>query len=74
MQALNSTYGVMTGHTFHYSSMATDLVPERHAYRPQSDAAGEPVFRKASIVATYMHGYWPSNPEMAAALFKGSAL
>jgi cobyrinic acid a,c-diamide synthase len=73
MQALNSTHGVMTGHTFHYSSMTTDLIAERHAYRPQSDAAGEPVFRRASIVATYMHGYWPSNPALAAALFTGTA-
>jgi cobyrinic acid a,c-diamide synthase len=74
MQALNSTHGVMTGHTFHYSSMTTDLIPERHACRPRSDAAGEPMYRKASIVATYMHGYWPSNAALAAAFFKGSAI
>ncbi|PMS21618.1 cobyrinate a,c-diamide synthase [Trinickia dabaoshanensis] len=73
MQALRSEHGVMTGHTFHYSSMATDLIPERHAYRPQSDADGEPVFRVGSIVATYMHGYWPSNPALAAALLTGKA-
>ncbi|WP_116140048.1 cobyrinate a,c-diamide synthase [Trinickia diaoshuihuensis] len=73
MQALNSKYGVMTGHTFHYSSMTTDMTPERHAFRPQSDAVGEPMYRMGSIVATYMHGYWPSNPGFAAALFKGGA-
>ncbi|MBE0631979.1 MAG: cobyrinate a,c-diamide synthase, partial [Burkholderia vietnamiensis] len=25
------------------------------------------------VVATYMHMYWPSNPDAAAALFRGEA-
>lgn len=70
-QELKTNYGVMTGHTFHYSSMTTQLQPVRHAARPQSDAQGEPVFRSGAITATYMHGYWPSNPVLTAALFEG---
>jgi cobyrinic acid a,c-diamide synthase len=71
MQQIESGYGVMTGHTFHYSKLTTPLTPVRTATRAQSDAPGEAVFRAGSIVATYMHAYWPSNPAFAAALFHG---
>jgi cobyrinic acid a,c-diamide synthase len=70
-QELKTNYGAMTGHTFHYSSMTTSLQPALHANRPQSDALGEAVFRSGAITATYMHGYWPSNPVLTAALFEG---
>ncbi|RDU96878.1 cobyrinate a,c-diamide synthase [Trinickia dinghuensis] len=73
MQAVDSKHGMMTGHTFHYSGMTTDMRPERHAVRQQTHAAGEPVFREGAITATYMHGYWPSNPALTAALFEGEA-
>ncbi|PTB20033.1 cobyrinate a,c-diamide synthase [Trinickia symbiotica] len=73
MQQLDTRLGTMTGHTFHYSSMTTALAPERHATHPKSNAAGEPVFRRGSITATYMHSYWPSNPVLTAALFHGES-
>ncbi len=73
MQMLDSKHGTMTGHAFHYSSMSTDMQAERYASRPQSGDAGEPVFRSGAITATYLHGYWPSNPVLAAALLKGEA-
>ncbi len=63
----------MTGHTFHYSHLSTPLTPVLHATRPQTDARGEAVFHAGSIVATYMHSYWPSNPAFTAALFHGNA-
>jgi cobyrinic acid a,c-diamide synthase len=74
MQELDTRHGTMTGHTFHYSRVTTPLNPERHATRPQRGAVGEPVFRHGSILATYMHGYWPSNPALTAALFHGELL
>lgn len=73
MQQIDSVHGPMTGHTFHYSQLTTPLTPLRSATRPQGDAPGEAVFRVGSIVATYMHAYWPSNPAFAAALFHGEA-
>ena len=73
MQQIESGYGAMTGHTFHYSTLTTPLTPVRTATRAQTDASGEAVFRAGSIVATYMHTYWPSNPAFAAALFHGEA-
>ena len=73
MQQIESGYGAMTGHTFHYSTLTTPLTPVCTATRAQTDATGEAVFRAGSIVATYMHTYWPSNPAFAAALFHGEA-
>jgi cobyrinic acid a,c-diamide synthase len=73
MQQIESGYGAMTGHTFHYSTLTTALTPVRTATRAQTDSPGEAVFRIGSIVATYMHTYWPSNPAFAAALFHGEA-
>lgn len=71
MQQFDTAHGPMTGHTFHYSSMSTTLAPERHATRPGAQAPGEAQYRRGSIVATYMHSYWPSNPTLTAALFHG---
>jgi cobyrinic acid a,c-diamide synthase len=74
MQQMNDgVHGTLTGHTFHYSRVNTPLAPVRHATRAQSDAPGEAIYRQGSVVATYMHGYWPSNPAFAAALFHGRA-
>ncbi|MFM0340145.1 cobyrinate a,c-diamide synthase [Paraburkholderia fungorum] len=73
MQQIDSLHGPLTGHTFHYSKLSTPLTPLRSATRPQSDAPGEAVFRAGSIVASYMHAYWPSNPAFTAALFHGEA-
>jgi cobyrinic acid a,c-diamide synthase len=73
MQQIDSAHGPMTGHTFHYSKLSTPLTPVRTATRPQGDAPGEAVFRAGSIVATYMHAYWPSNPAFTAALFHGAS-
>ncbi|MGN6232271.1 MAG: cobyrinate a,c-diamide synthase, partial [Trinickia sp.] len=50
----------------------TGMRAERHAIRQQTQAAGEPVFRSGAITATYLHGYWPSNPVLTAALFRGT--
>lgn len=73
MQQIDSTHGPVTGHTFHYSKLGTPLSPLRSATRPQGDAPGEAIYRVGSIVATYMHAYWPSNPAFTAALFNGEA-
>jgi cobyrinic acid a,c-diamide synthase len=73
MQQIDSMHGAVTGHTFHYSKLGTPLSPLRSATRPQGDAPGEALYRVGSIVATYMHAYWPSNPAFTAALFNGEA-
>ena len=59
----------LRGHAFHYSSLQTPLSPVTHARRASGTAAGEAVYRHGSIVASYFHGYFPSNPRATAALF-----
>lgn len=71
MQCMEGMHGEMTGHTFHYSKVSTPLAPNRHARNPNSGRQGEALFTHGPIVATYMHGYWPSNPLFAASLFRG---
>jgi len=74
MQRLDGAHGTLTGHTFHYSRVSTPLAPALRARHAQTDAQGEPLYRHGSIVASYMHAYWPSNPAFTAALFHGTAL
>jgi cobyrinic acid a,c-diamide synthase len=71
MQRLTGPVGAMTGHAFHYSLVETPLAPVMRATQPDTGAAGEAVFQHGAVIATYMHGYWPSNPAFAAALFVG---
>ncbi|MDW9243725.1 cobB/CobQ-like glutamine amidotransferase domain protein [Burkholderia cepacia] len=74
MQQLDTRTGPMRGHTFHYSTLATPLEPVANAARPDGKpGSGEAVYRHGAIVATYMHLYWPSNPEAVVALFGGTA-
>ncbi|KAF1028978.1 MAG: Cobyrinate a,c-diamide synthase [Burkholderia plantarii] len=63
--------GTLRGHTFHYSRIDTPLIPVATASRPDDGARGEPVYRHGPIVASYLHGYWPSNPDWIAAVLRG---
>ncbi|KAF0813317.1 Hydrogenobyrinate a,c-diamide synthase [Andreprevotia sp. IGB-42] len=73
MQQLDGRHGAMRGHTFHYSSFSTTLLPAGRAHNPDSGKEGEAWFTHGPITASYMHAYWPSNPRFAAALFLGEA-
>ena len=62
--------GKVRGHSFHHSTVATPLTPAALTERVQSNAPGEAIYRQERLVATYFHGYFPSNPRAAAGLFK----
>jgi cobyrinic acid a,c-diamide synthase len=62
--------GSVRGHSFHHSTVETPLTPVAHTERSQSGAAGEAIYRYERLVATYFHGYFPSNPRAVAQLFK----
>ena len=51
----------LRGHTFHYAELATALEPAIRAsypdYRP-----GEAIYRHGSLVASFLHAYFPSAP------------
>lgn len=60
--------GRLTGHTFHYSICETPLSPAVLADKTNG-RGGEAVYRLGRLTASYIHFYFPSNPEAAARLF-----
>jgi cobyrinic acid a,c-diamide synthase len=68
MQSVELQGGELRGHGFHYSRLSTPLPAALHA-RKQNGAQGEAIYRQGGLTASYVHFYFPSNPQAAAALF-----
>lgn len=68
-QGLDTPHGVLRGHTFHYSTLATEEVPFAQTVKHPSGVAGESVYQVGSLTASYFHAYFPSCPAAVAALF-----
>jgi cobyrinic acid a,c-diamide synthase len=60
--------GTLSGHTFHHSTSETPLEPLTRARTPDG-RPGEAVFRQGRLTASYLHFYFPSNPDAVARLF-----
>ena len=60
--------GRLAGHTFHYSTSETPLAPLARA-TSLGGREGEAIYRHGRLTASYVHFYFPSNPEAATALF-----
>ncbi len=67
LQAWERSEGTLRGHTFHHSRLHTALTPAAETVR-RSGSPAEPVYRVGSLTATYFHAYFPSSPEVVAAL------
>jgi len=61
---------IIRGHSFHYSSADILLTPISQTKHHPSERLGECVYQHNSIIASYMHWYFPSNPELSLMLFK----
>lgn len=72
-QGLQTAQGLLRGHTFHYSRLETTQTPVTHAVQHPTGSAGEAVYRVGSMTATYLHAFFLSNPQAAAALLTGAA-
>lgn len=71
-QQLELDTGTLRGHTFHYSTVSTEVQESARTARPgqaPSVGKGEAVYRHGSIRASYFHPWFPSSPEAAASLF-----
>ncbi len=71
-QQLKLQSGTLRGHTFHYSTSASPLVPIARTARPDHDPmpdAGEAVWQQGSVRASYFHAWFPSCPEVVVELF-----
>jgi len=74
LQGASLPEGELRGHTFHYSTFDAapdDSVPEFEciAQRYPYEKPGEGIIRSRGMLASYIHWYFPSNPEAAAKLF-----
>jgi len=73
-QAWQREDGELRGHAFHYSRMETELEPAARTVKHPTGQAGEAIYRRGSLTASYFHAYFPSCPQAAASLFlRGSA-
>jgi cobyrinic acid a,c-diamide synthase len=68
LQEVELPEGTLRGHTFHYSHSATPLAALAQASRPDG-RPGEAIYRQQRLTASYMHLYFPSNPQATARLF-----
>jgi len=57
------------GHTFHHSRFESDIEPTARA-QSASGEPGEAVYRMGSLMASYVHLYFSSNPQVVAGLFR----
>ncbi|MBT9500524.1 MAG: cobyrinate a,c-diamide synthase [Burkholderiaceae bacterium] len=69
LQAVGYAAGELRGHSFHYSSLQTPLAPVARGSNPNGGSTQEAVYRVGALTASYIHHYFPSHPEAAAALF-----
>lgn len=73
LQSLRTRQGELRGHTYHHSTLDTPWQPLARA-RKQAGTEGEAVYCRQGLVASYFHGYFPSAPELVAAIFRGDPL
>ena len=74
-QQLSWNGNTLRGHTFHYSTCATPLLPVGRTARPgtaPASAAGEALFELGSVRASYFHAWFASSAQATVALFSRS--
>lgn len=71
LQAIDWPEGPLRGHSFHFSSVSTPLAPVAIATNPNGGRTAEALYQQGSLRASYVHHYFPSNPEAITAFFNG---
>lgn len=69
LQGIELPEGTLRGHTFHHSHLETTLAPIARGVCPNGGKTAEAVYRAGPVTASYVHAYFPCNPEAAARLF-----
>ncbi|PIR09251.1 MAG: cobyrinic acid a,c-diamide synthase [Gallionellaceae bacterium CG11_big_fil_rev_8_21_14_0_20_60_62] len=69
LQSVKLQQGTLRGHTFHYSKLESRLVPSVRGTCPNGGASSEAVYQRQRLTASYIHFYFPFNPDAAAQLF-----
>ncbi len=68
LQEMSLNEGQLRGHTFHYSIMSSKDTPVAHAKNPNGSQPQEAIFQSGRLTASYVHSYFPSNPDAFARL------
>jgi len=62
------------GHQFRYSRFSSELAPSRYALRVRRDGSESlEGYGTGSVLASYVHAHWASNPEVAAGFVRACA-
>jgi cobyrinic acid a,c-diamide synthase len=61
--------GTLRGHTFHHARADIEAIPIATAVNPNGAPSCEAVYRERRFTASFVHFYFPSNPEAAVRLF-----
>lgn len=61
--------GGLRGHTFHHSRLETSLAPIARGECPNYGKTSEAIYRIGKLTASYVHHYFPSNPDAVSRLF-----
>jgi cobyrinic acid a,c-diamide synthase len=71
LQSLDTPRGELRGQTFHHAVASVRLEPAGFTRARPGHGRPEPVWRRGRLTASFLHGYFPSNPAAAAALLGG---
>lgn len=69
MQGITLPEGGLRGHTFHYAKADVAATPIARSSNPNGGPSSEAVYRDKRFTASFVHVYFPSNPEAALRLF-----
>lgn len=69
LQAVTLPEGQLRGHSFHYARADLALEPIAIACNPNQAPTREAVYRRQRLTASFVHVYFPSNPDAACRLF-----
>ena len=74
MQAAVLPEGDVRAHSHHRSISVDTPEPIAHGRRQRHPAPGEAIYRVGSLTASYLHLFFPSNPEAVSQLFLSATL
>ncbi len=67
LQEVRIEGAAIRGHTYHHSSLSTELVSEISGQCPNGKSVSEAVYQQERLTASYIHFYFYSNPHLIAA-------
>ncbi|RKR06266.1 cobyrinic acid a,c-diamide synthase [Kushneria sinocarnis] len=68
MQSAPLPEGTLRGHAHHHARSHDTLAPLAHGIRSSHTAPGEAIYRHGSLTASFLHLFFPSNPNALAQL------